>query len=96
MHIAKHPKIGDFVFPEGKERGACPFDALPSGRVAEKSPAMDAMESQTRKSLLVLNDQIKEIAAVVAKRRVHKVDIRRKPLVAALRLAQRASKGKIG
>lgn len=55
MHIAKHPKVGNLLVPEGEERGACPLDHLAGRRVAEEISAMNAMKPQAREDLLIFD-----------------------------------------
>ena len=87
MYVAKHPKIGHLVVPKREERGAGPLHKLASRRISEKFPEMNAMESHASERLLILHNQIEDVAAVVAKCGMHEIYIRGKSLMAGSGLA---------
>ena len=87
MYVAKHPKIGHLVAPKGEERGAGPLHKLASRRISENFPEMNAMESHASECLLVLHNQIEDVAAVIAECVMHEIYIRGKSLMAGSGLA---------
>src|SRR5262245_46467472 len=95
MDITEHPQ-GSYLLPrECEHRCAYPLDPLTSRLVTKELRTVHPCKQQACKRLIALSNHLVNLAPIVAKRCMHKVDIRREARMAVPLLAQRTPERKI-
>ncbi len=92
MDIAKHPQVSDLLTIERKECSPLPLNKFSSRLITKELAPVDARKAHPCECLRTLDNEVKYVAAITRQGGVHKIDIRPKPLVADLRLTERATK----
>jgi hypothetical protein len=93
VNVAKDPQVSHLPALETKERRTQPLNGLARRLVAEEHALMDPGKSHARERLRILDNEIKDLAAIAGKGGVHTINVRPETGVADRGLTERPPEG---